>query len=177
MKNTGLFVAILFIGTLLFSCKQNSKTTTDTNTATENSEVQSSTTETSNVIADETTYSSADEMPRFPGCENVSLRNIEKYVCANNRLNNYISNRLRYPKSALNNKIEGTVTAQFVVRPDGLLDDIAIYNDIGYNCGETVMEIILSMNYMNERWTPGKIGGIPVRVRVAVPVEFRLMTD
>jgi len=123
------------------------------------------------------TYSSAGVMPRFPGCEDKDIKTIEKYLCANKRLNNYISNRLRYPKVALNNRVEGTVTAQFVVRPDGLIDDISVHNDIGYGCGKTVLGIVESMNHMNERWTPGEISGVPVRVRVAVPVEFRLMID
>jgi protein TonB len=120
------------------------------------------------------TYSSVPVMPRFPGCEYME-KSIEKYVCANNRLNNYIQNRLRYPRIALNNQVEGTVVAQFVVRPDGLLDDIGVHNDIGYGCGETVLEIISSMNHMGERWIPGYKDGQAVRVRLAIPIEFRLM--
>ena len=123
---------------------------------------------------EEITYASAPIMPRFPGCEDKGMNTMEKYLCANNRLSNYIHNRLRYPKIALNNKVEGTVTAQFVVRPDGLIDDIAVFNDIGYGCGETVMTIIESMNHMGERWIPGRKDGQEVRVRLAVPIEFRL---
>ena len=125
---------------------------------------------------DETVYKIAAEMPRFPGCEDEE-KTIEKYLCANKRLNNYISNRLRYPKIALNNRVEGTVTAKFVVRQDGLIDDIRVENDIGYGCGKTVLAIIQSMNRMDERWIPGKNGGVPVRVEMSLPVEFRLMID
>jgi len=122
-------------------------------------------------------YDFAAEMPRFPGCEDQGLPTIEKYLCANKRLNNYISNRLRYPKLALNNRVEGTVIAKFVVRQDGLLEDIMVENDIGYGCGKTVLGIVESMNHMNERWIPGKQGGVPVKVQMKLPVEFRLMID
>ena len=123
----------------------------------------------------ETTYSLVPEMPRFPGCEIDSLEIRERAVCANRRLTNYVYNRLRYPKEAQEARVQGTVVAQFVVRPDGLLDDIQIHNDIGYGCGETVIRIIASMNRMNERWIPGKKDGKAVRVRLALPIEFRLM--
>ena len=123
---------------------------------------------------DEKTYSQVPEMPRFPGCERDTLTIPEKTLCANQRLTNYVYNRLRYPKEALEAKVQGTVIAQFVVRPDGLIDDIQIHNDIGYGCGETLIKIVESMNHMNERWIPGKKDGMAVRVRLALPVEFRL---
>lgn len=163
-------ISLLVLFVIITGCKNEQKSN-EINTqepATLNEEAETS------VPQEEITYASAPIMPRFPGCEDKEMNTMEKYLCANNRLSNYIHNRLRYPKIALNNKVEGTVTAQFVVRPDGLIDDIAIYNDIGYGCGETVMTIIESMNHMGERWIPGRKGGEAVRVRLAVPIEFRL---
>lgn len=172
MKKSILHFLILIILPFIFSCKNDGDSSSAKSVE---NEVQE---EVQQVPADEDKiYSVADEMPRFPGCEDENAKTIEKYVCANKRLNNYIQNRLRYPKIALNNRVEGTVTAQFVVRPDGLLEDIVIFNDIGYGCGKTVLGIIESMNHMDERWTPGKIDGKGVRVRLAMPVEFRLMID
>lgn len=172
MKKSVIVYLMLFITPLFFSCKNDGK---GSSTESIDNEVQ----ETGQSLPAEKDkiYSVADEMPRFPGCEDENAKVIEKYVCANKRLNNYIQNRLRYPKIALNNRVEGTVTAQFVVRPDGLLEDIVVFNDIGYGCGKTVLGIIESMNHMDERWIPGKIDGKGVRVRLAMPVEFRLMID
>jgi len=112
---------------------------------------------------EEITYAHVPHMPRFPGCEDLE-KPIERQLCATNRLNNYIQNRLRYPRVALNNKVEGTVTVEFVVRPDGLIDNMGVHNDIGYGCGETVLEIVKSMNFMGERWIPGYKDGQAVRV-------------
>lgn len=181
MKKSILHFLILIIIPFIFSCKNqvgNNSSETVENTIKEEL-VQNQENEVQQVQqeVDDQVYSHAAEMPRFPGCEDKDIKTIEKYVCANNRLNNYIHNRLRYPKIALNNRVEGTVTAQFVVRKDGLLEDIVILNDIGYGCGRTVLGIIESMNHMDERWVPGKNGGKAVKVRVAIPVEFRLMID
>jgi protein TonB len=123
---------------------------------------------------EEITYNQVPHMPRFPGCEDIE-HPLERTLCAQKRLNNYIHNRLEYPRQALLNQIEGTVVVEFVVRPDGLLDEIGIRNDIGFGCGETLLKIFASMNRMNERWIPGRKDGKPVRVRMSMPIEFRLM--
>lgn len=172
---SGLFLA-LFIFTMSSCKKDKNQASQSPNVEDQKSEVtENSTGEVER--EEEITYTIAAEMPRFPGCEDPELKTIEKYLCSNKRLNNYVSNRLRYPKLALNNRVEGTVIAKFVVRPDGLIDDIQVQNDIGYGCGKTVLGIIESMNHMNERWIPGKQSGVPVRVQMSLPVEFRLMID
>lgn len=173
VKNIFQLVMPVLIVFFLSSCKDSKKETLDEQG---DAAVEQLSQETQAEEEDMTVYTIVSEMPRFPGCEEEA-KTIEKYLCSNKRLNNYISNRLRYPKIALNNRVEGTVTAKFVVRPDGLVEDIQVENDIGYGCGKTVLAIIQSMNHMNERWTPGRNGGKAVRVQMQLPVEFRLMID
>lgn len=167
MKRSFLIISLLFYFALLITgCKnETNKKSTDDQTS---EELQEKTPE------EEPTYSHVPIMPRFPGCEDIE-HPMERELCSRQRLNNYIHNRLRYPREALENQIEGTVTVEFVVRPDGLIDNIGVHNDIGYGCGETLLKIFHTMNHMNERWIPGRKDGQPVRVRLAMPVEFRLM--
>lgn len=166
-----LFLVLVIAITIITACgNKETISKKDGNRAVKITEVESTSAE----GIKEKTYSRVDEMPRFPGCEDKDISKKEIAGCANTRMNNYIHNRLRYPKIAFNNHIEGMIVARFVVRPDGLLDDISIHNDIGYGCGETVISIIQSMNHMNERWIPGKLNGKPVRVRLALPIEFKI---
>lgn len=163
------YLSLLLFALFLNGCKQDSNKETQAPIESQTDELASN-----SEPVEEITYAQVPIMPRFPGCEDIE-HPMEKHLCAQQRLNNYIQNRLRYPRPALNNQIEGTVTAQFVVRPDGLIDDIGVHNDLGFGTGEIVLKIIQSMNHMNERWIPGRKDGKAVRVRLAMPIEFRLM--
>jgi len=173
-----LFFLLPLLGFLLITaCKQEGENTTDTVKKEVVPEKKKEAKEVESKSAEgfpEKTYSQVEVMPRFPGCENKAVGYKELVLCANTRLSNYIYNRLRYPKDAMEANVEGIITARFVVRPDGLLDDIAIHNDLGYGTGDHVIRIIESMNRMPERWIPGQHQGKDVRVRLALPIEFRM---
>ncbi|MDA8693046.1 energy transducer TonB [Saprospiraceae bacterium] len=113
-----------------------------------------------------------EEMPRFPGCEDVA-DDKARSTCAQTKLIQYVYSTLVYPKQAKKGKIEGTVYAQFKVMEDGTLSDINILRDIGSGCGEAVMDLL---NKMNEEhtWIPGMQRGEPVAVQFTLPVKFRL---
>lgn len=162
----------LFLSLLASGCKNEGKHSATDEHGHEQATIENQ--EQAEEFEKDTTYAQVPHMPRFPGCEDID-HPLERTLCAKNRLNNYVHNRLRYPRAALNNQIEGTVVAEFVVRPDGLIDEIGVHNDLGFGTGETVLKIIQSMNYMNERWIPGRKDGKAVRVRLAMPIEFRLM--
>lgn len=116
----------------------------------------------------------AEQMPRFPGCEDISGTNDEKYQCAVEKLLEYIYERIKYPSFARENRIEGRVVVHFVVERDGQITNASITHDIGAGCGEEVLIAVNSMNSMDARWTPGKQRGRPVRVRFTLPVSFKL---
>ncbi|NNE26015.1 MAG: energy transducer TonB [Saprospiraceae bacterium] len=115
-----------------------------------------------------------EEMPRFPGCENVGKSIDEKFECSKEKMMQYVFSNLKYPEAAAKAGVEGTVVAQFIVNKKGRLEDISIIRDIGSNCGDAVIEVLNSMNSMEERWTAGRQRGIPVKVQYAIPVKFKL---
>lgn len=85
-------------------------------------------------------------------------------------LGEYLSKNMNYPDSARKYNIEGRVVASFIVLKDGSLDSIKIVKGIGGGCDEEVIRIIESM----PKWKPGKHNGKIVKVRVNMPIIFKL---
>lgn len=115
-----------------------------------------------------------EQMPRFPGCENQSGSNDEKYACAQQKLLEYIYKNVKYPAIARENGIQGRVVVQFVVEKNGKITDAKVVRDIGAGCGEEALRVVNSMNDMSQGWTPGKQRGKAVRVQFTLPVSFKL---
>ena len=115
-----------------------------------------------------------DEMPRFPGCEEMEGTVAEKEACSKQKLLAFIYENIVYPDSALVNDIDGTVVVRFVVNKDGRITNDTLLKDIGGGCGEEALRTVNLMNEMPERWTPGKKGGKLVNVYYTFPVKFKL---
>ena len=63
-----------------------------------------------NAEADNEIYDEAEQKPRFPGGDAA--------------FNQYIAQHVRYPKAAAENGVEGSVTVQFIVEPDGRITNV-----------------------------------------------------
>ncbi|MDX1666394.1 MAG: energy transducer TonB, partial [Saprospiraceae bacterium] len=111
-----------------------------------------------------------EEMPRFPGCENITGTKMEKKACADQKLLEYIYKNIEYPVIARDNGIEGTVVVQFVVDTDGRISNAKVVRDIGGGCGEEALRVVKKMNELPQRWIPGKQRARPVRVMFNLPV-------
>lgn len=98
-----------------------------------------------------------EQMPEFPGGET--------------ELFSFLSQNLRYPPEARQINVSGVVFVYFVVEPDGLVSGIRVRRGIGSGCDEEAMRIVGLM----PRWSPGKQGGVPVRVQFTLPVKFTLL--
>lgn len=116
-----------------------------------------------------------EQMPRFPGCENVAGDQNAKKECADRKMMEFIYANIQYPAIARENNVEGTVVVQFVVDTDGRISNAKVVRDIGAQCGEEALRIVELMNSMPEKWTPGKQRGRPVRVLFMLPVKFKLL--
>jgi len=81
----------------------------------------------------------------------------------------YVATHLRYPKTANEQGIKGTVVATFIVNEDGRLSDIKILRGIGYGCDEEAIRLIQNM----PNWKPGIINGETVKVSYSIPIEFK----
>ncbi|MBT8189802.1 MAG: energy transducer TonB, partial [Bacteroidia bacterium] len=115
-----------------------------------------------------------EQMPRFPGCENVSGSDKDKENCAKEKMLQYIYKNLKYPAIARENGVEGMTVLQFVVSEDGSVKDINVVRDIGAGCGDAAKKVVEGMNRLPQKWTPGKQRGRPVKVLYTLPVKFKL---
>lgn len=116
----------------------------------------------------------AEQMPRFPGCEDIAGGKEEKVRCAEAKLLEFVYSEIKYPSIARDNGIEGAVIASFIVHSDGTIRDVKIIRDIGAGCGQEVKRVISLMNEHGMRWTPGRQREKPVSVQFTLPVVFNI---
>lgn len=84
----------------------------------------------------------------------------------------YVGANLKYPASATRMGIEGRVFVEFIVEKDGSLTDIKVVKGIGGGCDEEAVRVISGA----PKWNPGKQRGNAVRVRMVMPIMFKLLS-
>lgn len=109
-----------------------------------------------------------DQVDDKPGQEPFTF--VEHMPIAPYNLTEYINTNLKYPKTAKKNEIMGRVYTQFIVGVDGKMKDVMVQKGIGYGCDE---EALLAVKNM-PRWNPGIMAGKPVKVRIVLPILFKL---
>lgn len=97
-----------------------------------------------------------EQMPSFPGGPQALL--------------NYLSEHINYPEGYEETCVQGRVVITFVVEKDGSLSDVAVVKSLGKAFDEEAVRAVKSM----PNWIPGMQEGEPIRVKYAVPVNFRL---
>ncbi|MBP1646426.1 MAG: TonB family protein [Bacteroidetes bacterium] len=86
------------------------------------------------------------------------------------KLQEYLSQSIKYPKPALETGAEGTVMLTFVVEKDGSITDIKILRDAGSGLGEEAIRVVREM----PKWKPAKQRTKVVRQQFNLPVKFKL---
>jgi protein TonB len=83
----------------------------------------------------------------------------------------FVSENLKFPAKAAHMGIEGRVFIEFIVEKDGSLTDIKVARGIGGGCDEEAVRVISAA----PKWNPGKQRGRPVRVRMIMPITFKIL--
>ena len=111
--------------------------------------------------SEETIYDSNDveEKPQYPGGQEALWK--------------FISQNLSYPAVAQENGVQGKVVVSFVVEANGVLSDIEIKRGVDPSLDREALRIVRAM----PRWKPGKIKGVPVRVKQSIPISFNLKSE
>lgn len=91
------------------------------------------------------------------------------YKGGSDALKNFISSNLKYPKEALNQKIEGTVEVTYDVNNLGKTFNINIQESLGYGCDEEVIRLIGLLKY-EKAYNKGRNVTIHRKLRV----DFKL---
>ncbi len=97
-----------------------------------------------------------ESMPEFPG-------GIEAFY-------KYVADEMDYPSAARRMGIEGRVYVQFIIDKDGSITEVNAVRGIGAGCDEEA-ELVLENA---PKWIPGKQRGRAVKVRMILPITFRL---
>jgi periplasmic protein TonB len=85
----------------------------------------------------------------------------------------HIKSNLKYPEEAVKNKVQGQVVAEFVIDEKGAVTSPVITQGIGSGCDEEALRILSLM----PAWTPGTQGGQPVKVKMKLPIVFKLTKE
>jgi periplasmic protein TonB len=107
-------------------------------------------------VDDDAIYTFVQEYPIFPGGD-LARRS-------------FIQKNIRYPKLAVQNKIQGKVYVSFIVEKNGSVSNVRVVQGIGAGCDDEAIRVVMMM----PRWKPGKSQGHEVRVLYNMPINFIL---
>lgn len=96
-------------------------------------------------------------LPEFPGNEEAM------YL--------YLQKNLRYPEDARNEGINGTVYVNFIIDEKGSVTNIECLHSPSPLFTAEAFRVMKQM----PKWKPGFQGGKPVKVKMAMPVTFKLL--
>jgi Ca-activated chloride channel homolog len=97
-----------------------------------------------------------ETMPEYPG--------------GDEKLKQFLHDNLRYPKTARESCISGTVYVTFVIEKDGSVSNVKVMRGIGGGCDEEAIRVVQLM----PKWKPGMQMGKAVRVQYNLPIKFIL---
>ena len=106
-------------------------------------------------VTQDSIYRVSDAMPEYPGGPNEMMR--------------YIQENIKYPQSAIDNKIEGRVFVTFVVEKDGSISNAAVLRGIDKECDAEALRVVSSM----PKWNPGQHKGEVVRTQFTIPIIYK----
>jgi protein TonB len=108
-------------------------------------------------IADEPPFHViVEKMPEFEGGYSAFMK--------------YLSKKIKYPRQAKNIGIEGKVYVEFIIDESGALTEVHAIKGIGAGCDEEAERVLKNA----PKWNPGKQRGIPVKVKMVIPINFQL---
>ena len=101
-------------------------------------------------------FDAVEQQPSFPGGAAA--------------LHKWLGEHIQYPPIAVENKVEGRVIVQFIIRKDGTISDVKVVRPVDQSLDREAVRVVSSM----PRWTPGRQNGSSVNVRYTLPVTFKL---
>ncbi len=93
-----------------------------------------------------------------------------EYPQGRRNLLQFIGQNYKYPKEAVQAKVDGQLLISFVVDKTGMATDFEVVHDLGYGTAAAAINALKK----SERWSPGYQRGVPVRVKYTLPVRLNL---
>lgn len=82
----------------------------------------------------------------------------------------YIAKNIKYPKQARRQGVEGKVFLRFVVDKKGKITDVEVTKSLGFGLDEEAKRVLME----SPKWTPARQRGKVVKVRMNIPIMFKL---
>jgi len=114
-------------------------------------------------------YTIVEEMPRFPGCEDIK-GTAEKKRCLKGKMSQYMIKNIQYPLLSEDNVGSKTIVASFLIQKDGCISNIEVVEGEDKRLNNAYAKVISEMPC----WIPGQHLGQPVTVRFTLPTYMRL---
>jgi protein TonB len=114
-----------------------------------------------------------EELPIFPGCEMLTNK-FDKLNCTNSQFVQLIEKNINYPRIAREMDCQGLVKISFMIRTNGNMTDIQVYEDNTPGCGlkEEALRVIKAISDSGLRWIPAKLNGVETNVKMVAPIRF-----
>jgi TonB family protein len=96
------------------------------------------------------------------------------YQGGDDAMTKYLRDNLKYPSSARENGIEGTVFVDFVVNEKGRVREVIATDVVGENVDLTLKEEAVRVVASMPGWNAGLQRGTPVDVAFSVPITFEI---
>ena len=97
-----------------------------------------------------------ESLPEFPG----GMRQLMKWLTQN----------LKYPEKAKQDKVSGRVVVSFIINADGTVGDVKLIHNASPDLDREALRVVRMM----PKWKPGVSGGKVCRTLVHMPVVFKL---
>ena len=101
-------------------------------------------------------HTQVDVMPQFKGGHTELVR--------------FIYNHLEYPPMAQRQRIQGRVWTSFIINKDGTVSDVKLEQGTYFTLDDEALRVLKTM----PAWQPGMTNGEQVRVKIYLPVVFKL---
>lgn len=85
-------------------------------------------------------------------------------------LDRWVYDYIKYPESAIKAGIQGRVIVEFIVEKTGELSSVKVVKSVDDALDAEAVKVVKA----SPKWKPGIKGGEPVRVKITVPIEFKL---
>ena len=87
-----------------------------------------------------------------------------------NEFSKWVNSKLQYPEIAKENGVQGRVTLQFTVNPDGSVSNVKVLRGVDSSLDKEAVRFVS----MSPKWKPGKQRDRAVKVTYTFPVIFQL---
>ena len=120
-------------------------------------------------LLSDSVYKEDSDMPP-PKLEMVSVEVESSFPGGPDGWMRFLNMNFKYPQSAVNKGIHGTVEVLFIIDKDGAILEPEIVKSVEYSLDEELLRIL----QISPKWVPARIGGNPVKSYKRQPLTYRL---